>query len=85
MNPNEPTLRRRDFLSGTSAAGIALTAAALVKAADAPAAAKTGPAIKVGLIGCGGRGSWIAKLFQKHGGYKFVSVADYFQGGRDRR
>jgi myo-inositol 2-dehydrogenase / D-chiro-inositol 1-dehydrogenase len=35
--------------------------------------------IKLGLVGCGGRGSWIAKLFQQHGGYEFHAVADYFQ------
>jgi predicted dehydrogenase len=34
--------------------------------------------IKVGLIGCGGRGSWIAGLFRQHGGYQFVAAADYF-------
>ena len=40
--------------------------------------------IKLGLVGCGGRGSWIAKLFQKHGGYEFHAVADYFQTSADR-
>jgi len=35
----------------------------------------------LGVIGCGGRGTWIADLFQKHGGYKVVAAADYF---RDR-
>ncbi len=35
--------------------------------------------VKIGLIGCGGRGSWIADLFQQHGGYELVAVADYFQ------
>lgn len=34
--------------------------------------------IKLGVIGCGGRGSWIAKLFQQHGGYEIRAVADYF-------
>ena len=34
--------------------------------------------IKLGLVGCGGRGSWIAKLFQEHGGYQLHAVADYF-------
>jgi len=38
----------------------------------------------VGLVGCGGRGSWIARLFQQHGGYEFVAVADYFQAVADR-
>jgi predicted dehydrogenase len=31
------------------------------------------------VIGCGGRGSWIADLFQKHGGYEITAAADYFQ------
>ena len=35
--------------------------------------------INLGLIGCGGRGTWIAKLFKQHGGYNIVAVADYFQ------
>jgi len=35
--------------------------------------------IKLGLIGCGGRGSWIADLFVKHGGYELTALADYFQ------
>jgi predicted dehydrogenase len=37
--------------------------------------------VDLGIIGCGGRGSWIADLFQKHGGYNVVAAADYF---RDR-
>lgn len=39
--------------------------------------------VAVGLIGCGGRGTWIAQLFQKHGGYAVVAVADYFQDKTD--
>jgi len=35
--------------------------------------------IKVGFVGGGGRGHWIAKLFQRHGGFEPVAVADYFQ------
>ena len=34
--------------------------------------------ITLGLIGCGGRGNWIADLFNQHGGYQFVATADYF-------
>jgi len=40
--------------------------------------------IKLGVIGNGGRGAWIAKLFQKHGGYQMHAVADYFQEVADR-
>lgn len=34
--------------------------------------------MKIGLIGAGGRGAWIAGLFKQHGGYEFHAVADYF-------
>jgi len=34
--------------------------------------------VKLGIIGNGGRGNWIAGLFQKHGGYAIHAVADYF-------
>lgn len=34
--------------------------------------------IKLGIIGAGGRGVWISRLFQKHGGYHIAAVADYF-------
>jgi len=40
--------------------------------------------IKLGLIGCGGRGSWLADLFQKHGGYVIHAVADYFEDLADK-
>jgi myo-inositol 2-dehydrogenase/D-chiro-inositol 1-dehydrogenase len=35
--------------------------------------------IKLGVVGNGGRGAWIAGLFKKHGGYEMWAVADYFQ------
>ncbi|MHC4739435.1 MAG: Gfo/Idh/MocA family protein [Planctomycetota bacterium] len=35
--------------------------------------------IKLGLIGCGGRGTWIAGLFAEHGGYEIAAAADYFE------
>ena len=34
--------------------------------------------IALGMIGCGDRGTWIADLFQKHGGYEIVAAMDYF-------
>ena len=40
--------------------------------------------IRLGLVGCGGRGGWIAGLFQKHGGYEVVAVADYFKDRADK-
>ncbi|MGD0090872.1 MAG: hypothetical protein ABSE73_13215, partial [Planctomycetota bacterium] len=35
--------------------------------------------IKLGLVGCGGRGNWLLNLFKQHGGYEFYAMADYFQ------
>jgi len=35
--------------------------------------------ITLGVIGCGGRGTWITDLFLKHGGYQVVAAADCFQ------
>ncbi|MEI8291151.1 MAG: hypothetical protein WCH99_16920 [Verrucomicrobiota bacterium] len=45
-----------------------------------PAATPAAPKrkIKIGQIGLGKRGSWIADLFAKHGGYEYHAVADYF-------
>jgi predicted dehydrogenase len=65
-------MSRRGFLAGTAAAGLTIVAPKLVAAAEANAK------ISLGLIGCGGRGNWIADLFKQHGGYQFTAVADYF-------
>ena len=83
---------RRQFLGGALAAaasGTLLGNSASLAADQTAAEAKPGSfdrKIKLGLVGCGGRGSWIAKLFQQHGGYDLYAVADYFpSGGRPRR
>jgi len=82
MNQPSP-VSRRQFLGSTlaaTAAGSLLGAIGSQAAEEKPAA----PApvfkrkIKVGLIGCGGRGMWLTKLFKQHGGYEFHAVADYF-------
>jgi predicted dehydrogenase len=65
-------LSRRGFLAGASALGLTILKPELVGATQANSK------ITLGLIGCGGRGNWIADLFHQHGGYQFVAVADYF-------
>jgi myo-inositol 2-dehydrogenase / D-chiro-inositol 1-dehydrogenase len=67
-------ISRRQFLGGVTA-----TAAALTLASEPMRAAQPAVKLKWGLIGCGGRGSWIANLFQEHGGYNLIAVADYFE------
>jgi len=68
-------LSRRGFMAGAGAAALSLAAVEPQLVRGYPANEK----INVGLIGCGGRGTWIAKLFKEHGGYNVVAVADYFQ------
>jgi len=68
-------ITRRRFMAGAAAMSFAIVRPQLVRAAAANSK------IKLGLIGCGGRGKWIAELFQQHGGYEIVAAADYF---RDR-
>jgi myo-inositol 2-dehydrogenase / D-chiro-inositol 1-dehydrogenase len=68
-------LSRRRFLAGAGAAAAALN---LVNPELVRGAAVNGK-VTLGMIGCGGRGTWIAELFRKHGGYEVVSAYDYFQ------
>ena len=87
MNDNRPSesdkpacagpltnLTRRRFLAsaGASAVSVTLLKSTLVDAAEANSR------IDFGLVGCGARGTWIAGLFAKHGGYNVAAVADYF-------
>jgi len=75
-NKSKKILNRRQFVSGLGTAALStfmISKAALVWGTQANSK------IKLGLIGCGGRGTWIADLFLKHGGYELAALADYFQ------
>ena len=69
---------RRSFIAGTAATAAAVMASNAVRGQSADSRAP-GRKVKLGVVGCGGRGKWIAGLFQKHGGYEMYAVADYFQ------
>jgi myo-inositol 2-dehydrogenase / D-chiro-inositol 1-dehydrogenase len=75
---NTTHIPRRAFLAG-AAAGTAVTLLkpSLVFGAEANSV------LEIGLIGCGGRGSWIANLFADSGRYRLVACADYFQDKAD--
>ena len=65
---------RRDFMVGLgAAASLSIIKPELVRGSAANSK------IKIGLIGCGGRGQWIMDLFKKHGGYEIYAGHDYFQ------
>lgn len=77
MDPDSsaaPGLSRRRFLSDAGTAAVALSVVSPEMLRGSQSKAK----VDLGIIGCGGRGSWIADLFQKHGGYNIVAAADYF-------
>ena len=67
------SMNRREFIAGTAALGFSIVQPRHVRGTEANSK------IELGLVGCGGRGTWIARLFREHGGYRFVAAADYFQ------
>lgn len=80
FSPFDPARRR--FVGGALAAAAASSLRWMPNLRAAEAAASS-PAtyprkLKLGVIGNGGRGAWIARLFQAHGGYEMWAVADYF-------
>jgi predicted dehydrogenase len=64
---------RREFLAAATAGTFTIMKPSLVRGAQANST------IELGMIGCGGRGNWIAKLFLDNGKYRFVACSDYFQ------
>jgi predicted dehydrogenase len=77
-NPTASSASRRDFLRSTT---IAATAATAMAGLAAPLVHASGSdAIKVGLVGCGGRGSGAAEqALSADSGARLVAVADAFQ------
>jgi len=76
INAKSESFTRRKFIATTGTAAIgAFTIVNPLLVSGSVANTK----IRIGIIGCGGRGTWIAKLFKKHGGFEVVAGADYFQ------
>lgn len=82
MSDRSHPFSRREFIAGTAAtaAALAIGNAPQARAAEPAVAARK---VKLGVVGCGGRGAWIAGLFRDHGGYEMHAVADYFQSVAD--
>jgi len=72
--PADATPSRRQFLATAAAIGAPLLVSPRVARGSEASSRLT-----LGFIGCGGRGTWIADLFRKHGGYEIRAAADYFQ------
>ena len=67
-------LSRREFLAGTGGAALSFS----IMKPELARGSQVSSKISLGLIGCGSRGTWIAGLFQKHGGYEITAAHDYF-------
>jgi predicted dehydrogenase len=70
---------RREFMAKAGAAAVSLT----ILKPELVRGTETNAKVRLGLVGCGGRGGWIGGLFRKHGGYEVVAVADYFKDRAD--
>ena len=75
VNKQRQRFTRRRFIAGAGAAALSFTVVKPGQVRGFNANSK----IDLGIIGCGGRGTWITGLFNEHGGYNIVAVADYFQ------
>lgn len=73
-------LSRRQFIASTGASLVAINLLRPGLVGGSEANSK----IDIGLIGCGGRGRWIADLFRKNGNYNIVALADYFKDPVDQ-
>jgi predicted dehydrogenase len=65
-------IARREFLAGA----VTMTAAAALGLGAAEAQA---PKLRLGIIGCGGRGGWIGGLFEENSNTEVVALHDYFE------
>ncbi len=89
MKSEEFNLNRRDFIGTFMAGGAALTAYARLAPKQliqpGPDRAPDGPALKAGLIGCGGRGTGAAVNFIDAGpNLQIAALADVFQDRLDQ-
>ena len=75
MENNKTAWNRREFLG---AAGLAVAGSRLVRGSEA------NPAIRVGLLGCGGRGTADATSMVENAGARVTALGDLFQDQLDR-
>jgi predicted dehydrogenase len=71
-NPGD-TLNRRNFLTTAGAAGLMIVKPGAVRGSQANSA------VRIGLLGCGGRGTAVASGFLKNTTARVVALADMFQ------
>ena len=75
MNPHSSS--RRQFITRAAAAGLLITNSRVAFGSQANAK------IRLGVIGCGGRGTFTTEQFVANGGYEIAAAADAFQDKLD--
>lgn len=70
---SQNTIGRREFLTGAAGAGLLILKPELVRGTQANSA------VRLGLLGCGGRGTDVATGMVKNAGARVVAVADLFE------
>jgi myo-inositol 2-dehydrogenase / D-chiro-inositol 1-dehydrogenase len=75
LNGGSRDITRRQFMRSGSAAALGLT----ILKPELLGGAEANSKVDIGVIGCGGRGSWIADLLAKSGRFNVVAAMDYFQ------
>lgn len=68
---------RRDFLKSAAGAGL------LVLKPETVFGTQANSAVEVGIVGCGGRGNWIAPFFPEYTGARVVALADVMRQNLD--
>ena len=77
MNPDASPSPRREFLKAAAATGI------LVAKPETVFGSQANSTVEVGLVGCGGRGNWIAPFFPEFAGARIVAVAEVIKDRLD--
>lgn len=80
MSPRTHRIRRREFLRTAAAA----TAGLVIVKPQSVRGAPANSALRVGLVGCGGRGRFVCRFFPEHTTAKIVAIADPFKDRVDR-
>lgn len=75
---------RRHFVTAMGAAAVVSPLLAQESKPAVPVIALAGSKLKVAIVGCGARGTFIASLLKQHGGYEISAVADYFQAKAEK-
>jgi len=72
-------MNRRSFLHSTGILTFASQVAAQTAKTPTATTSYDGPVIKIGNIGCGGRGTFVSSILAENPGFKITAGADYFE------